>query len=168
VALTVKNRPLSAPSNAHGSSLWRLLIRRSVVERVCAIARNARWVVVSSVTHLAGGGGPQRILLNLARRRVRERREVDALGYLEPGQRCAQKVLQFVCGDVHSGASCHKRNRHLASPLVGHSDHSRLDDGGVAVEYSLNLHRGDVLSAGDDDVFETIADLHIAVGVFDS
>jgi hypothetical protein len=38
----------------------------------------------------------------------------------------------------------------------------------VAVEYSLNLHRGDVLSAGDDDVFETIADLHIAVGVFDS
>src|SRR4029077_10176774 len=64
---------------------WRLLIRRSVVERVCAIARNVRWVVVSSVTHLAGGGGPQRILLNLARRRVRERREVDALGYLEPG-----------------------------------------------------------------------------------
>ena len=37
----------------------------------------------------------------------------------------------------------------------------------MSVERDLDLDRGDVLAAGDDDVLGAVLDLHVAVGVLD-
>ncbi|KAL8166700.1 hypothetical protein V2J09_008199 [Rumex salicifolius] len=61
---------------------------------------------------------------------------------------------------------CHNKRARALPPLrVGHGDHSRLRHRGVAEKNRLDFHAAYVLSAGDDDVFGSVFDLHVAVGV---
>ena len=46
---------------------------------------------------------------------------------------------------------------------LGHADHRDLGDGRVREEHVLDLDRGDVLAAGDDDVLLAVADREVAV-----
>ena len=56
----------------------------------------------------------------------------------------------------------------FAPLLVGAGDHRRFHDGRVFVEGVFHFDGGDVLATGDDDVLQTVLDLHVAVGVADS
>ena len=61
----------------------------------------------------------------------------------------------------------HERARRLAPSLVGPGDDRRLHDLRMAVEHFLDLERGDVFAARDDDVLRAVLDLDIAVRVHD-
>jgi MFS family permease len=55
---------------------------------------------------------------------------------------------------------------HALAPLgIGHADHGRLGDAGVAEEHVLDLGRGDVLAAPDDGVVGAALDEQVAAGV---
>ena len=57
-----------------------------------------------------------------------------------------------------------RRQRTLAPPLVGHADHARLQHGRVGHQRVLQLHRGDPLAAGLDDVLGPVGERQVAVG----
>src|SRR5581483_6859292 len=57
---------------------------------------------------------------------------------------------------------------HLAPALVRHAHHGAFHHRRMAVQHLLDLDRGDVLSAGDDDVLAPVADLDVAIGVHHS
>ncbi len=57
------------------------------------------------------------------------------------------------------------RDRHLAPPLVGASDHRDLEHRGVLVQHPLDLGAGDVLAARHDHVLQPVDDVDVAVVV---
>src|SRR5258705_1425294 len=65
------------------------------------------------------------------------------------------------------GSDGDEGDRYLAPLRVGVPDDGALDNGRMTVQRAFDLDGGDVLAAGDDDVFQTISDLDISVRVSD-
>ena len=73
----------------------------------------------------------------------------------------------YICDRDRTGIRLerHKGARGLAPDRIGFGDHRRLHDLRVAVERVLDLERGDVFAARDDDVLRPVLDLDITVGM---
>ena len=86
-------------------------------------------------------------------------------GALKWASRSRHQAMMPASSAVAPGFSVTKAQGRSPIALVGHRDHRRLHHRRVAVERLLDLERGDVLAAGDDDVLGAVLDLGIAVGV---
>ena len=58
--------------------------------------------------------------------------------------------------------------RGLTPLVVRHRDNGNTSDRGVSVKGIFDFNRGDVLTAGDDDVFRSVFQFHIAIRVHDT
>src|SRR6266545_5241440 len=107
----------------------------------------------------------QDVLLDLAGRGLGQFPELDGRGRLEVRDALAAEVDDLPLGRLLAGGELHERLGPLTPLLVGHRDDRALEHAWVAADGVLDLDSGDVLSAGDDDVFLAVADLDVPVGV---
>src|SRR6476469_1322552 len=103
------------------------------------------------------------VLLDLAGRRLRQLAELDLARRLEAGQRLAREGDQLLGGQLGARPQGHEALRPLAPLLVRDGDDCGLENVRVPHERALDLDRGDVLAARDDDVLGTVANLDVAV-----
>src|SRR3990172_375932 len=105
---------------------------------------------------------PQIALEDLAGPAFRQRfEELDRLGDLEVRQTLTAECDQLLLGRVRPGLQDDHGLGHLTPLFIGHGDDGDLEDRGVGKDGGLDLDRRDVLTAADDDVFETIDDENV-------
>src|SRR6185437_11475738 len=107
----------------------------------------------------------QQELLDLARRRLRQFAEHDALRHLESREMPAAMLDQLAGLDASARFQFDERARRFAPARIGFRDDRRAEDRRVTVQHVLDFERADVLAARDDDVLRSVADLHVAVGL---
>src|SRR5262249_31185642 len=107
-------------------------------------------------------------LLDLAGRGLGQLPELDGLRALEVREPLAAEGDQLVLRDAGARPQRNEGLRHLAPALVRHRHHRALEHGGMLHERVLDLDRGDVLAAPDDDVLLAVAQLDVAVRVHDA
>ena len=105
---------------------------------------------------------------NLARTRLGQRAELDAVRDLEGRQPGTDVPAKLVAGGRLPLLQGDPGHRPLAPLVVRHGDDRCLQHRGVAGQRRLDLDGGDVLSPGDDDVLGPVADLEISVRVQDA
>src|SRR5215208_6544406 len=91
-----------------------------------------------------------------------------ASGALKWASRSRQKSISSALGHVLVRAQRDERLRTLPPLLVREGDNSAFEHRRMAADRVLDLDRGDVLAAGDDDVLLAVADFDVAVGVPDA
>src|SRR5689334_4299842 len=106
-------------------------------------------------------------LLDLPRRRLRQRPERDRLRALEVGEQATAVRDDVRLGRRPALLRDDERLRHLAPLLVRHGDDRDLEDVGVPRDRLLHLDGRDVLTARDDDVLRAVPELDVAVGMHD-
>ena len=94
---------------------------------------------------------PQFGLFDLAGGVAGDGGEDDLPGALVPGQVSAELVDLALCAG-HALFDLDDGGGDLPQPLVGQADDGHVVDLGVGGQEVLNLHRVQVLAAGDDDV----------------
>src|SRR5687767_1090155 len=77
----------------------------------------------------------------------------------------AAPAHKLLGGRALSGLELHERARRLAPFFVRLRNNSSSSNSRMLVKRVLDLDRGDVLAAGDDDVLGAVLDLHVAVRV---
>ena len=107
--------------------------------------------------------GLQRPAIDLACAEARQglRREDDPLWDFELGHPPVEKLPQFALAQCRFDVD--HRHRHFAEPLVRRAEHRRFCDRGAGVAFGLDLGRGDVLAAADDDFLLAVDDEQITV-----
>ena len=81
----------------------------------------------------------------------------------------AAEIYDFVRrGGLDARFQFDKGAGRFAPFVVGLGDDGGGEDGGVFIEYALNLDGGNVFAAGNDDVLGSILKLDIAVGLHDA
>src|SRR5438067_12365391 len=108
---------------------------------------------------------PQHELLDLAGRRLGQVAELDGSRALEVGDVLPAELDGLLLGGPRAGLEGDEGLGPLAPLRVGDGDHRALHDGRVLGHRLLDLDRGDVLAARDDDVLLAVTQLDVAVGV---
>src|SRR3954452_19085914 len=170
---TPSTRPMSAPASSEnanaGTSSQRSSPRRSNTEA-------ARIVVIedtessgrSELHHhelAVGVLRAQHLLVELADARLGHLGdERPPFGELPLRHVRRQEVAEIRRVAVDALATDDARERPLVPAAIGHRDDRGLDDVGMRHEMTLELDRGDPLTARLDDVLRTVGDLHVPVG----
>src|SRR5690606_20064148 len=89
----------------------------------------------------------------------------DPLGELVAGEMFTAPGHQFLYRRFRALLQGNEGTGSFAPLDVGRCDYRRLQHLRMAIEYLLDLEGGDVLAAGDDDVFRAVLDLDIAIGM---
>jgi hypothetical protein len=108
------------------------------------------------------------VLLDLARGRAGEFVEdFDALRRLLASGAQGVEVLDQggEVGCIGAGAQNQEGADAFSVARIGHGDGGGLGDGGVPCEQALDLERGQVLAAANDDVLDAVRDGEVSVGV---
>src|SRR5687768_8935982 len=104
--------------------------------------------------------------LHLARRTARQLgHEVDRLGRLEAAEVAHAELAQLLGGAVAALAADHAGHDLLAVMLVRDTHGRGVEHRGVLQEHLVDLARGDVLPALDDELLDAAGDEEEAVGV---
>ena len=129
--------------------------------RQCITARRA-------TTRRRGRGRAREAdILNLPRRRLRQRSEHDALRHLEARHLIAAELDDILFGGARAILQGDERAWRFAPFVVRTGDNPRLQDIGMTVEHVFNLDRRNVLAARNDDVLRPVLDLDVAIFVPD-
>src|SRR5690242_17001065 len=78
-------------------------------------------------------------------------REDDSLRDLELCKPAVEKRAQLLLAELRPILQMNNRNRHFAEALVGRTEHRDFGDRGTGVAFGLDLGRGDILAAANDD-----------------
>ena len=88
---------------------------------------------------------------------------MNRAGILKAEMRGSRKASQLLLRQTAGLVRVDHGDRHLAQPVVRHSEHAGLGDGGAGVDLRFDLGAGDILAAADDDVLLAVDDEQIAV-----
>src|SRR5207237_3598125 len=89
----------------------------------------------------------------------------DASRGLEPGDALLDMIDELQLRGGCTRSQFDVRDDRLAPFWIRQADDGRLEDGWVRGQDLLDLDRGDVLAAGEDDVLLAVADLDVPVGL---